>query len=668
MATDRLPIKLERIRKHLRFIERYPVHDYLRQSTKLQELISEEKLQETLKELNSIFPEGEKSKYVAFKTVEKIKKKFLFFGKDRERIKIALAPSEIGENFYLELSRADNTNGKIYWSANLVLENLKISIKDNKDLYSLNLTAPLLKTSDDWRYSIQIRNCEIVCDTRDRIAGDLTLCFRGFYRVHLIENKSWESITFKFIDNHILSDKEPISISKNHFKWLSVSFEEPPEPMKAFYRQINFEDNVVFHTLLVHTSDYDEIQRLTFLFRKNAIGTLSLWYVLNDFEDAPSEIKPDMLRYNHWPINREPTGHSLDMATENVIDAIQIVGRYPNILGFGVNEYIGDDILRQFAEDAKTDREGARNNAKLMVETNRGVLGSFKKIAIDESRKVIEQAMNYHISKLDRMLLIIDGGFWLDRLLSWAGWELSRHGASWLRPIVWIIGSALFFAAIITWALGKEGLEVGLFLADGINARPEELRRDFALFGLSMTTLVMAGVVFGASLFFLYAYHGSGIKWLNSLAYAHYYSGVVIAVFWDYVEELIELGSHLDSLLALLLGMWVAGVIVFGACNVSRMKIGVVQVGFVIAIYSSIVGAVLKTAVGDAGDLYRAVLLELMNPLGSPKNVIESPFVADGLIWGYSFPIFTTVFFSYKALYAICIFMFYRAAARFIIK
>ena len=559
----------------------------------------------------------------------------------------------------------------------LVLQDLRVT-----DVCHVDDTLDLDDVVKDWILllgcSLEIKNCEFI---RAGIFVNPTQLFFNishFNQIKFIRNDFSSLITTLYVSDEFKGLVEKVTISDNTCYSLAIRYSrgDKRDEIPLYWGSV-FENNEIYHVLLLDISK-KSAGRLNFSFGNNKIDTLAFSYPQEqsplEFFKGPPNISPfllrDTLRDQALHIDH-PASYRLIMASANNIEEIFMAGRYPKIVRWGLNQNIGDAILESYnhpEHNVATAREElGKAIAKERIERNRYIFRFLKEVAIKEGNRVPEQVMNYNITKMDGMLLKMDNWSWQDRLISWAGWELSRHGTSWIRPIAWILGSVLFFAAIITWALGDGGSVIGSFLVDMATTLPEKVPLGFAFFLASILTLAIVVGTFGISMFLLYRSFGSGILWVRIYGVLHFSSAAIIMILWISGRELIEVSPDLKSIIILLLGMWCAGIAVYAASNIINLRKDWSDGTMLFLLVFVIVG-LLGTAVGDEGILYRAVLLELMNPLGNPQQILDNPLVSGGLVPGYSFPIFTALFFSYKAFYAICIFMFYRAATRFTIK
>ncbi len=141
--------------------------------------------------------------------------------------------------------------------------------------------------------------------------------------------------------------------------------------------------------------------------------------------------------------------HDISLSGGNTIRNIEVLASYPEIIDWGLKEFIGENILIHAKGRGKTKNGISDKEARELIAGNKIVLTKFRKMAIDKGDRLQENAINYHITKCDELLLQEVDGFWQEKMIMWIGKVLSRHGTSWLRPLLWIIGNNMLVGILI---------------------------------------------------------------------------------------------------------------------------------------------------------------------------------------------------------------------------
>ena len=539
------------------------------------------------------------------------------------------------------------------WSRNLFIHDLKIKLEDEAEDRSLMLGRKVRRKIDTWFELVEIRNCGFIRDAGYGPFSPLIINFRNFREVNFIDNELLDT-TAEF---QVSEETWPITIQNNKFYTLTIRYFDVYIiefiRQAPWYSESVIENNKVFSFLHIDISR-DSGGKMEISLINNKIEALALSYTRKEeeekknkkrkvkgkrkkkeeekekFAQSPDDYTPHLFRdiLRHQALKDEyPGSHKLILSSGNDIEEIYMTGRYPRIVMWGLNERVGDSLKKRYREKSRktgfrsvmslplswlgyekpyeNDITISKSDATARIEANRYILGFLRKIAIDQNQKVLEQVMNYNITKMDGMLLEINDGPWKDRLLSLANWWLSKHGTSWISPIAFTLVGGILSAAIVTIALE-------------------------------------AGCVGGRYFF--------ATKFALALG-----------------EDAIIFRNFFVIIVASLLGCLAAVRGLFFANILTKLRRSNFSKSACLLFLTTVIWIMGEWIGGDTVR-YWAVLFELMHPLGHPNNILdEIPVGADELIW-YSLPIFGVVFFSFKALYAICIYMFFRAATRFTIK
>ena len=430
-------------------------------------------------------------------------KKYFHLKISNEKIRLMPKNQEFRNYLYIDISESPVEDTETSLKLDLFLGNVLIKFEDDEESRSLGPGAIIEKLDAAWACSAEVKNCRFICEEEDSYPYPLTLSFGNFRKVHFIGNKS-PVLAMKLIvySARNFFAEDPIYISKNIFSRLIIEYGSPAPAhekyaveklskgrypsriysrasyLKGLTRRITIRNNKISDYLRINIRKVAFKQRIEFLFRKNRAGILSLGYGPNFSRDvAPDPVK-DILSYQGLE-NIIQGRHILNMNRGNTIKIIHIEGKYPIVTNFGVEEKIGTGILKEarvgilarilnawrIVSGSYTEVDKARSiergNAIAKIEVNRYILRFFKDIAINEKRRILEQAMNYHLTIFDGMLLKIDKWLGQDRLISAAGWYLSKHGTSWFLPILWVGVVGALCAFMITDVLRSDvGIEM----------------------------------------------------------------------------------------------------------------------------------------------------------------------------------------------------------------
>ncbi len=130
------------------------------------------------------------------------------------------------------------------------------------------------------------------------------------------------------------------------------------------------------------------------------------------------------------------------IVNQNKIKLLKCGDVYPNITAWGLRERIGEVI-----------NDGALN-ARENIEKNKEVLVKFRQLAHDKGDRVQEATINYHVTSCDEQLISLEENkeFWQEKLIMQLGRLLSKHGTSWVRPLLGIAIFNIFFGFVI-WVI-----------------------------------------------------------------------------------------------------------------------------------------------------------------------------------------------------------------------
>lgn len=153
-------------------------------------------------------------------------------------------------------------------------------------------------------------------------------------------------------------------------------------------------------------------------------------------------------------------GYFLNLLSGNKIKFMNVKRSYPNVIEWGLREFIGENIFNDAYDKGKRKsskdkqyRTDYRESRSLMI-GNKKVLIKFKAIAIEAGDKLLENTLNYRITKCDELLVEDEKGFLQEKIIMKAGKLLSRHGTSWVLPVFWIVKvnlSVIFIAFVSLW-------------------------------------------------------------------------------------------------------------------------------------------------------------------------------------------------------------------------
>ncbi|MCH9664963.1 MAG: hypothetical protein K0U41_03855 [Gammaproteobacteria bacterium] len=137
-------------------------------------------------------------------------------------------------------------------------------------------------------------------------------------------------------------------------------------------------------------------------------------------------------------------------------------GDCPNILEWGTGEKIGENIIKDYKLAINKDGRGQMKDdldlmqvTKQNIGTNKESFMRIRKLAVDKGDRFQESIINYHIAKCDEQLIDLetDKHFSQDKAIMFLGKHLSRHGTSWLRPLLYIIVFNILASSIIYFIL-----------------------------------------------------------------------------------------------------------------------------------------------------------------------------------------------------------------------
>ena len=125
------------------------------------------------------------------------------------------------------------------------------------------------------------------------------------------------------------------------------------------------------------------------------------------------------------------------IVNKNKIKFLRSNGAYPDIMAWGLRENIGEGIECEYE----------LADARKKIDNNKEALMNFKKLANDKGDKVQEANINYNIASCDDQLIRVEPAedFWQEQLIMILGRCLSRHGTSWLLPLLWILTFNIIF-------------------------------------------------------------------------------------------------------------------------------------------------------------------------------------------------------------------------------
>ncbi len=150
--------------------------------------------------------------------------------------------------------------------------------------------------------------------------------------------------------------------------------------------------------------------------------------------------------------------YSAKLVNENNIQELVIHDEYPDVIAWGIQEKIGEGIIKEYKNNTGRDGdEYGRSPIKRAwetIENNKSVLMEFKNLAIKKNDRFQESTINYHIARCDEqfMNLETEPHFFQNKAIMWFGRILSRHGTSWMRPLL-CIGAFNLLSGIIIFAV-----------------------------------------------------------------------------------------------------------------------------------------------------------------------------------------------------------------------
>ena len=417
---------------------------------------------------------------------------FITNSKGQEPVRVI---SELEGKIFMEFSWDSAPHQALGPKARLILQDMRILLESREKDWTLELTGALGKKGSSWFSSVEIKECEFILPDNKNQNLELTFSFASFHKINFEDNKRSDvPIVIEVKNFHDLRYASPIHVANNILNGLSINILEEYDRSSAsilafmhaqlenfssdaLYRRILIENNRVcnFLRMTVKSNGYE---RLVFSLHKNKIDRLLLWAGPTDKE------KKEMSKEEETASMSVSGSHSLNMASGNIIEVIEVEGRKPQVAGFSLQERIGEGILEGYEMPNQKGWDVEKGAAKTRIESNRRAFSLFKKIAVDENQKVLEQVMNYYIAKLDGLLLDIDGWPWKDRLIFLVGWLFSKHGTSWTRPLVWM----LVITILSSYMIGL--LLYGHIGTDIIQLDVERFNKFITLFLFSLSELV----------------------------------------------------------------------------------------------------------------------------------------------------------------------------------
>lgn len=142
--------------------------------------------------------------------------------------------------------------------------------------------------------------------------------------------------------------------------------------------------------------------------------------------------------------NRIKEEYNFALMNKNIISKINVRNNYPNVVDWGLGEKIGEKIL-----DNSSKQEIHEGHARKLISHHKKVFTKFKNIAVEKGDRLQENALNYHITKCDELLLEEEEGLFQEKIIMRLGRLLSRHGTSWRHPLTAICLCNLLIAASI---------------------------------------------------------------------------------------------------------------------------------------------------------------------------------------------------------------------------
>ena len=448
-------------------------------------------------------------------SVSGLDKGWFYLAKSKTAIKFALASGKFRDSFYLEFSSDTTIDGNPCLKLSLIIRDLQIEIRNNATDVSLEFVGLTRGLDPSFDCFIEIKSCEFVNKTELEHPRQVTFVIAGFKTVNFSKNKFLDKISTKLsIGASELSSKEPLDIFKNIFNG-GLTFLYNDTLDEGSYRQSIFKGNEISDFLHI-SINLESKTKLSFSLHNNSIDTLLVSHPVvtvpvryaDELFNSVTENSVGILRYKSLDSDA-PGSHVLDIESGNTIEVICFEGKYPLIGSWGKDEKIGGNILKKFK------KTGDKEEAKEKVKINNSSFSFLRNRAMNDNRKVLEQMMNYNLTKMDGMLLEIDNWRWQDRSVYWVGKWLSGHGTSWLLPMLWV-GAAGFICTAIIASVLEGGIVWKLLLPSVMTCLPlVALRGRIVSFwesrisnsGESLPwieiTLSAAIIVFGASVIWI---------------------------------------------------------------------------------------------------------------------------------------------------------------------
>ncbi len=242
-----------------------------------------------------------------------------------------------------------------------------------------------------------------------------------------------------------------LHIQDSKFKSLVVEHKQMFKQGKKFLTRLI--GNTIIQDLSIKTSKEVDTEGLLYIIKNDIEGTFKL------------DVHSKNIR--------------MSLAGGNKIRGVDVTGLYPHILYWGQRESIGENI--------KYNNKKQERAARKIIALNKDVFINFRKMIIEKGDKLQENALIYHIAKSDELLLKAETGFRQEKIIMFLGRVLSRHGTSWSRPLLCIVGGNLLIGAIISCIL--------FLLNPGIFNYLDFINTFFALFNpLSTPASIVNGI------------------------------------------------------------------------------------------------------------------------------------------------------------------------------
>ena len=632
MTIQRSDITLVELKERLEFLQKHPFHDYWdRMKTRI--YLGKEKTPVKIAE--------------EFNAKSSLAEEYKVQVTSDKRIKLSLPRSKFEDNLYIEFYLDFDLFP--HWVGRLVVQNLNfVTLKDDDFEYSLDFGGKKKVWGGIDVSRVEIRECMFMRVDKPPILRGVLFDLSAFMEVDFIENKFRGLEVTLLVSDSVKISGEAINISHNILDALIIKYYARGSQIgKPYYCETIIDDNEVYKFLHIDISSKSHGE-LRFSVSNNTIEALALCYIREEKDDKQEgdldrfivedlelmTLEPRDIWREHALDSAHPGTHRLTMNGGNNITEIYMVGRFPEIVRWGMDERIGDVILERYKGSvkkgkfleslqliflrfgkgaAKEEQDGmseekqtiSQELAVKMIEANRYIFNFFRQAAIKENKKPLEQVMNYNIALMNQILLKVDNWGWSDKLIMWIGWLLSRHGTSWLLPILWACAAAFTCATIITWTLELGVVGWNSFLAHKTPSALNSHARNYYLF--------------------------------------------------------------IGSVFSMGLGVLAAGKVLLNVGSITRLTLSKLLLGTVlltVAISSWILG---EWNISEEAQ-YRTVLVELLHPLERPDRIWGDKSKDIENISRLSFGILGGIFFFYKIFYLICGYEFVRAARRFTIR